>query len=61
MEISKRNIRSCSGVIYETENCLRMLNKFDSTSPEYAFIFKIWVQLARKASLMAYEGSIFRV
>ena len=61
MEISKRNIRTVSGVIFEIENCHRMMNKFDEKSFEYALAFKIWVALARKASLYAYEGEIVKV
>ena len=61
MEISKRNIRTASGVIYEIENCHKMMNKFDEKSEEYDLVFKIWVALARKASLYAYEGDIVTV
>ena len=61
MEISKRNIRTVSGVIYEIENCHKMMNKFDEKSKEYALAFKILVSLSRKASLYAYEGDIVTV
>ena len=61
MDISQRNIRTSSGVVFEIENCHKMLNKFDEKSIEYALAFKILVDLSRKVSRYAYEGSIVEV
>ena len=61
MDISKRTIRTASGINYEIDFCQRALLKLPEDSPEYAFFFKIWVALARKASNMAYEGETFKV
>ena len=61
MEISQRTIRTSEGIVYEIARCQEMLNKFDSKSKEYALAFKIWVSLARRASLYAYEGEIVKV
>ena len=61
MEISQRTVRTHSGVVYEIEHCHRMMNKFDSTSKEYALAFKILVWLSRRASNYAYEGEVYKV
>jgi len=61
MDISKRTIRTASGIVYEVDFCQRALLKLPEESPEYAFFFKIWVELARKASNLNFEGETFSV
>mgnify|MGYP001578074385 CR=1 FL=1 len=61
MEISKRNVRTSGGIVYEIANCHKMLNKFDEKSQEYALAFKILVALSRKVSLYAYEGDVLKI
>jgi len=61
MTIDKRTITTHSGIIYEVDFCQRALLKLPEESPEYAFFFKIWVELARKVSNLNFEGETFSV
>ena len=61
MTIDKRTITTHSGIVYEVDFCQRALLKLSEDSPEYAFFFKIWVELARKVSNLNFEGETFSV
>jgi len=61
MTIDKRTITTHSGIVYEVDFCQRALLKLPEESPEYAFFFKIWVELARKVSNLNFEGETFSV
>jgi len=59
MTIDKRTITTSSGIHYEIENCHKMLNRFPEESDQYAFAFRILVELKRKASNLNFEGETF--
>ena len=50
-----------AGIKYNYGWAQRGMLKFPEDSKEYAFFFKIWVQMAKKLSLANYEGEVFKI
>ena len=56
-----RYIETPTGLRYNINWCENACLKFPEDSKEYAYFFKIWMRLVRKASTLNYEGSVFKV
>ena len=54
-------IEGYGGIQYNINWCHAGMRKFEEGTPEHLYFFKIFVQLARKLSNLAYEGEVFTV